>query len=202
MARTVADRFTSHFDSFRERGLGSAEPKQARFYQDGDGRWYHRVVVNIGDNVVELTWWNVLQHELVQRADFALGPSRWDFDGNPTTVDDSLTLTACHPKFSASQRIVVAAELVSTPAPTTTGTAEDEPTATADVDAGLSGERTGAWPAAGWAAVSGTIGGLAWIVARRHPAARWQAYGVVVAPFLVALFYFFENFSALLPANF
>lgn len=131
-----------------------------------------------------------------------LGASRWDFDGDPTTVDDTLTLTACHPKYSASQRIVVAAELVGTPAPTTAGTGDGEPTATTDVDAGLSGERTAAWPAAGWAAVSVTIWVLAWIVARRHPAARWQAYGVVVAPFLVALFYFFENFSALLPANF
>lgn len=78
MARIVADRFTGHFENFRDRGFASAEPQQARFYQDGDGRWYHRVVANIGDNVIELTWWTVLQHELIQRADFALGPSRWD----------------------------------------------------------------------------------------------------------------------------
>lgn len=78
MARLVADRFNAHFENFRDRGFGSAEPKQARFYQDGDGRWYHRVVANIGENVIELTWWSVLQHELIQRSDFALGPSRWD----------------------------------------------------------------------------------------------------------------------------
>jgi sortase A len=137
-----------------------------------------------------------------------LGPTRWDFDGDPATVDDTLTLTACHPKFSASQRIVVAAELAGPPAPPTAGAGDVAPGATAeqgaalDLDADLSGSRASAWPAAGWAAVGVTIWALAWIVARRHPAARWQAYGVVVAPFLLALFCFFEDFSVLLPANF
>jgi len=132
-----------------------------------------------------------------------LGADHWDVDGDPTTLDDTLTLTACHPKYSASQRIVVAAALVGAPAPTTAGTGDGAPpTPASDLDADLSGERTTAWPAIGWAFVSLAVWGLAWVVARRHPAARWQAYGVVVLPSLLALYHFFENFSALLPANF
>jgi hypothetical protein len=78
MARIVAERFTGNFENFRDRGFASAEPMQSRFFQEGDGRWYHRVVANNGDDVIELSWWSVLQHELVQRADFELGSSRYD----------------------------------------------------------------------------------------------------------------------------
>lgn len=78
MARLVADRFTGHFENFRDRGFATAEPQQARFVQEGDGRWYHRVVANTGEDVIELVWGEVLQFELIQSADFELGPSRWD----------------------------------------------------------------------------------------------------------------------------
>jgi hypothetical protein len=78
MARIVADRFTQYFEDFQNRGFDTAEPKPARFHQDGDGRWYHRMVAYAGDNVIELTWANVLKRALFQPAEFKLGPTSWD----------------------------------------------------------------------------------------------------------------------------
>ena len=40
----------------------------------------------------------------------------------------------------------------------------------------------------------------AWVLAKRWR--KWPAYLIGLPFFLVALFYFFENFSRLLPANY
>jgi hypothetical protein len=78
MARLVTERFTQHFGGFKDRGFMSVEPTHARFFQEGDGRWYHRVVANTGSKVLELTWWDVLDYQLRQRSDYQLGLTRWD----------------------------------------------------------------------------------------------------------------------------
>ena len=76
-----------------------------------------------------------------------LGHDYWDFDENPATFENTLTLTACHPKFSATERIVVGAELRGPPAPVTANQDDGQanPTAPADFDADLSGKGAGAW---------------------------------------------------------
>ena len=43
---------------------------------------------------------------------------------------------------------------------------------------------------------------VAWFVGRRRRRLKWPAYVVGVLPFMVALYFFFENFSRLLPANY
>ena len=48
VARLVAERFTQHFPNFRDHGFGDMEPTHARFFQESDSRWYHRVVANHG----------------------------------------------------------------------------------------------------------------------------------------------------------
>lgn len=78
VARLVADRFTQHFGQFRNRGFDRIEPRPARFFQESDSRWYHRVACNSGQGVVELTWWDVLDYEMRYRPDYQLGPSRWE----------------------------------------------------------------------------------------------------------------------------
>jgi hypothetical protein len=78
MAQIVAERFTGHFENFRDWGFPGTAPTYARFAQEGDGRWYHHVVANTGDQVIDLNWWDVIQHDLIQRADFELGPTKWD----------------------------------------------------------------------------------------------------------------------------
>jgi hypothetical protein len=78
VAKLVAERFTQHFGTFSEHGFGSMEPTHARFFQESDSRWYHRVVANPGSNVIELVWWDVAEYQMVNRKDYQLGPSTWD----------------------------------------------------------------------------------------------------------------------------
>jgi hypothetical protein len=78
VAQLVTERFTQHFGGFKDRGFPDVEPTWARFFQEGDGRWYHRVVSNSGVSVVELVWWDVIAHQLRQRSEYELGPTSWD----------------------------------------------------------------------------------------------------------------------------
>lgn len=78
MARLVADRFTQHFPRFQPLGFADIEPVHARFFQEGDGRWYHRVVSHSTENVVELSWWDIIEHQMRQRVDYQIGPTTWD----------------------------------------------------------------------------------------------------------------------------
>ena len=127
--------------------------------------------------------------------------------------DDRLTLTACHPKYSARQRIVVVAALVGDAAPapgdaavgarrreTTGTTARARTRALRTIDAGLGGERASAWPAIMLGVACALIWIAAWLLGRLWR--KWPAYLVCLPVFLVVLFFFFENFSRLLPANF
>jgi sortase A len=113
--------------------------------------------------------------------------------------DNRLTLTACHPKYSARQRIVVVGKL----APEVTALAPradlGSPTPPANLDS-IDGEKASALPAVLLGLLVLDIWLVAWILAR-----HWRpglAYGIGLPFFLVALFFFFEQFSRLLPSNF
>ncbi|HEY2811984.1 MAG TPA: class E sortase [Acidimicrobiales bacterium] len=114
--------------------------------------------------------------------------------------DNRLTLTSCHPKFSASQRIVVTATLQGTalpaPPPSATSTDQSHPQISGDV----SGESAPKLPVILYALVCAAIWIGAWLVGKRWR--KLPAYAIGLPFFLVALFYFFENFSRLLPANY
>jgi sortase A len=127
--------------------------------------------------------------------------------------DNRLTLTACHPKYSARQRIVVVASLVgdAAPGPATrppgdgnpgndSGIGSDEDGGGQTIDAGLGGERASAWPAIMLGVACALIWIAAWLLGKLWR--KWPAYLVGLPVFLVVLFFFFENFSRLLPANF
>ena len=127
--------------------------------------------------------------------------------------DDRLTLTTCHPKFSAAQRLIVVAKLTSpgaVAAVPAVGTPPDNPPTTEtpsaqprsqrpDGLAGLSGDRAARSPAIAWGAAAALVWLLAWAAGQRWN--RWLAYLAATPIFLVVLFVFFENFSRLLPAN-
>ncbi|MDE0804021.1 MAG: class E sortase [Acidimicrobiales bacterium] len=111
--------------------------------------------------------------------------------------DDRLTLTSCHPKYSARQRIIVSAVLVDEPAPPT-------PRGTREIDQAietLDGEETG--PVAP-VIIFGLIALAVWlffyVLSRKWR--RWPAYALGVAPFGVALFVWFGAVAELLPSNF
>jgi sortase A len=170
-----------------------------------------------GDEIVVTTvqgtfTYEVRRTEVVSPSEVAvLGGDHWDFDGDPATVENTLTLTSCHPKYSARQRMIVAAELVGEPAPATPranapavleGEEPAPPAAPTDFESDLSGDRAGAWPAIAWGIVCAALWLVAWAIGKRWRRAKWPAYLVGILPFMVALFFFFENFSRLLPANY
>ncbi|MGH9243978.1 MAG: class E sortase [Acidimicrobiales bacterium] len=115
------------------------------------------------------------------------------------TPDNRLTLTSCHPEFSARQRIIVVAGLQGEPVPTPPPRDEVDG---ADPELGLdvSGEPAPRLPAIVWGLVGAAIWLAASLVAKRWR--KWPAYLIAAPIFLVALFFFFENFSRLLPANY
>lgn len=117
--------------------------------------------------------------------------------------DNRLTLTACHPKYSARQRIVVVAQLApdEEPLPPPVVEADDgagpaQPVALDDID----GAGAPALPAILLGVLCAVIWLLAWLLGRRWR--RWPAYALGLPFFMVALFFFFEEFSRLLPSNF
>jgi len=112
--------------------------------------------------------------------------------------ENLLTLTACHPKYSASKRIVVFARLagdeVAKPA---TPRAVDAPKPVLD---SLSGKRAPKLPAILYGLLCAAIWIAAWRIGKLWR--KWPAYFIGFPIFLIALFFFFENFSRLLPSNY
>jgi sortase A len=120
------------------------------------------------------------------------------------TLDARLTLTTCTPKFSASHRLIVVAELVGQAKPTDVVPAQAPVTTAggttpADDQAGLSGDSTARTPALLWGLLTALVGLGIWQLGRRWR--FWPAWLVGTPVFLLVLFVFFENFSRLLPGN-
>lgn len=119
--------------------------------------------------------------------------------------DDRITLSACHPKYSARQRIIVVGELQGDPLPAPPPPARPDssngPRSTAEpLTFDVSGEAVGKAPALLWGLACAAIWLAAYLVGRRWR--RWPAYALGFPVFVVALYAFFENFSRLLPANY
>ena len=122
--------------------------------------------------------------------------------------DNRLTLTACHPKYSARQRIIVVAQLAPDeevlPRPPRQPDDLDDPgverpaapKSLDDIDTAGSGNL----PAILLGGLCAAIWILAWLLGRVWR--KWPAYALGLPFFLVALFFFFEEFSRLLPANY
>ncbi|HUQ40328.1 MAG TPA: class E sortase [Acidimicrobiales bacterium] len=116
---------------------------------------------------------------------------------DPTT-DNRLTLTTCHPKFSASQRLVIVADLVGE---AVVPAVKRKPAQPADdaFSESLSGDPTARGPAILFGLLTFLIGCV--IAAFGHYWRRWPSYLIGAPVFAVSLFFFFENFARLLPAN-
>jgi hypothetical protein len=78
MGRFVTDTMTQHFGDFKEMGFPSVAIRPARFFQESDSRRYHRVVCHGEDRSIELVWREVIDRQLLQRSNMALGPGRFD----------------------------------------------------------------------------------------------------------------------------
>ena len=136
------------------------------------------------------------------------------------TEDNRLTLTTCHPRFSARQRLIVVAALKgeaaeAPPPPPVEDVAdsvepedipeepeevEEEPAETID-GAGLSGDPAARTPTLLWGLAAAAVALVIWLIARKFRRARWPIYAAGALPFLAVLFMFFENMARLFPAN-
>ncbi len=128
------------------------------------------------------------------------------------TPDNRLTLTTCHPKYSAEQRLIIVALLQGAPInepvvpagpapPTTTAPPSRSSELAAGIDRpGLSGAGAANRPAIAWGIIAASIWLAAWAVGA-WSGRRWTAYIVGAPIFFIALFVFFENVARLLPAN-
>jgi sortase A len=135
--------------------------------------------------------------------------------------DNRLTLTACHPKLSASQRIIVVAKLVPGPSPqlaprpevaptsasattapsvsTEAGARPPAPPALSAVDQGLGGDPQARGSVIGWGAVL-----LVLFVAVTRTRKRWRHWYVTLAtavPTLLVLFVWFQQLDRWMPAR-
>lgn len=173
------------------------------------GAPFHRLdELSTGDEILVTTLAGTYRYTLRENP-FVVGPSQVEvllptpelgIDGQPTGAFDSqLTLTTCHPKYSASQRLIVKADLdveaSPEPRPATTTPSDD-----LSLDAGLSGDDASLRPAVLWGAIVVVVGGLWWFLFHRYP--RWTTWLVGVVPFLVVLFFFYTFLERLLPANY
>ena len=120
---------------------------------------------------------------------------------------------ACHPKFSAAQRIVVVAKLVGNPAPTTekspeSKVASDTSTGTpllAETEGLAGGDPDARLHAVGWGLLAAGVWLVTYLVARRwswRQVGKWLTYAVGAAVFAVPLFLAFESINQLLPAGY
>lgn len=134
------------------------------------------------------------------------------------SLGNRLTLMACHPKFSAAQRIVVTATLASTPAPATPIPDVVGVTTDASEDA-LAGGDPGAWPGAiFWSFLTAAAWfGIWWLARFWNPSLQrdramyvsrftdWKfltTYAIGTPIVVVLLFIAFTNIAQLLPASY
>jgi sortase A len=191
--------------------------------------------LKVGDEIIATTpsgrfVYTVTGQQIVSADDYQVVATT-----DPTVA--SLTLTSCHPKYTASQRIVVTSTLdqaSSTPVgatvinygrPVVAQPATDAPTPTIapsggdtaatatpavvaatqtgiadDFSAGWFSDSTANLQVAFWGVILALIGLGSWLLSRRTKH-DWIGLAVGVLPFVVALYFFFQNVNRLLPPN-
>jgi sortase A len=110
---------------------------------------------------------------------------------------NTLTLTACHPKYSAKQRIIVTAKLVSPAAPGFTSNKKFE-SEDSELAKSLGWQKTELKPTIMWAVITLAIAALAAVVARRWR--RWITWALASPLLIAALLYCFFHLEKLMPA--
>lgn len=115
------------------------------------------------------------------------------------TPDATLTLTTCHPKYSASQRLIVKARLDEDRSPKPTA-APKMTKSEESLSDGLSGTTESTWPTFWWGLALAAVGGLWWLLFHRYH--RWTTWLVGAIPFAVVLFFFYFHLERVLPSNY
>jgi sortase A len=154
-----------------------------------------------GDTISVQTLTGTWQYVLTE-APFAVNPSQTEVL-DPTTVPATgetlatLTLTTCEPKYQASERLIVKAQLSDAsrqPIPPSSQRTQ------LVLDAGLSGGDESRTPVIISGLIAAAVGGLWWLLFHRHP--RWTTFVLGLIPFLIALFVFYTYLERVLPNNY
>lgn len=112
---------------------------------------------------------------------------------------DMLTLTACHPKYSAKQRIVVQAKLVSDLSPVVQAVStKDIESSSQKIEDSLAGDPAEKWPALWFGLAALFVWILVIIIGKIWM--KWPAYLLGVVPFFFLLFLCFEHVNRFIPA--
>jgi sortase A len=153
-----------------------------------------------GDTISVHTLTGTWDYEVLDNSPIAVAPNQTEVL-DPTTDPATgrplatLTLTTCDPKYQATERLVVKAQLTSRqtplPGPDRTKLA---------LDTGLSGGSESRTPVYVSGLIAAIIGGLWWLLFHRYP--RWTTWFAGVIPFLVALFVFYTYLERVLPNNY
>ncbi|MDZ7674942.1 MAG: class E sortase [Acidimicrobiales bacterium] len=168
------------------------------------GAPFHRVdELAEGDEIVVTTpqgefTYEVMGQEIVSPTDVGVLEDKGD---------DRLTLTSCHPKYSARERIIITASLAEDEepaAPTTRPPREgstDETIETVETIETIDGAEQGSLTPV---IIFGLIALAIWLVfyALSRKWRRWPSYLLGVVPFGLALFVWFGAVADLLPSNF
>ena len=115
--------------------------------------------------------------------------------------DNRITLTACHPKYSARERIIVHAVLAAPPAATPAVVSVQQPEApavAADFDEGLEGDPDALPRALLFGGAAAALMLLAWFLARHLR--RWLVYLVATPGVLVLIWFGYVHMDRYLPA--
>jgi sortase A len=137
----------------------------------------------------------------VTKAPFAVQPT--DYYVVDNTPDAELTLTSCHPRYSAEQRLIVKAKLVRNLStkpvapPKFVNGKKVKPPPKAQLATALEGQANSIVPSVVWGFIVAIVGAGWWFAFRRwrHPL-TWL---IGVVPFLVVLFPFYVYLERALP---
>jgi sortase A len=150
-----------------------------------------------GDKIVLTTFQGIFVYDTVRTQ--VVSPS----DGTvlKNAFGTYLTLTTCNPRFSASTRLVVFAQLAHSQLFPNSGLGNGPPQKLKSGD--LAGNSNGQLRnAILWGAATLVAGIAVFLLARRYRAQRWYIWVGGSAGILVLLYFFFGAISPLLPASF
>jgi sortase A len=135
---------------------------------------------------------------------FAVGPDDVEVLDPDPSRPATITLTTCHPPYSAAQRLIVQAELKLPPntQPLASTVDPDDPKVSqAEFSGeGLSGDTGSKTPTVLAGLLMLLVGLLWWLLFHRHP--RWTTWFLGVIPFAVTLAIFYFYLERALPANY
>src|ERR1700728_1217067 len=160
--------------------------------------FYNLDSVKVGDPIVLTTLQGIFVYDATKS--FVVSPSDTTVVDN--VIDNQLTLTTCNPRFSATSRLVVQADLAHSQLFPNSGL----PVRTLHADpksqslAGNSG--VSLTDALFWGFVTALVIAGIFFAAWRFRRQRWVIYGVGAVGTLVLLWFFFGALSPLLPASF